>query len=69
MSNLVSKFKHGQIVYLKIDPEQVPRMVTGWMVRPEHILYHLTGTDYETTHYAIEISTEKDELKSLGIDK
>lgn len=65
MSNPVSKYQHGQIVYLKIDPEQLPRMVTGWIVRPQHIVYYLTCGAYETEHFDIEISPEKDELKRL----
>lgn len=56
----------GQIVYLKTDPEQRERIVTGITQRPGTILYHLSVADFESVHYEIEITTEKDILKSLN---
>ena len=61
--------KHGDIVYLKTDPEQMPRMVTGWIVRPTQLIYYLSYDTLESTHYPIEISKEPNELKKLGINK
>ena len=49
----------GQIVFLITDPEQNERIITGWVVRPTHIVYYVSFSTMETTHYDIEIATEK----------
>lgn len=53
------KFKMGQIVFLITDPEQNERIITGWIVRPNQIIYYVTFCTNESTHYEIEIGTEK----------
>ena len=35
-------FGMGQIVYLVTDTDQLPRLVTGYLLRPETILYYLS---------------------------
>lgn len=52
-------FEMGQIVFLVTDTEQVERMVTGYHVRPDQVLYYLSLGPSETLHYKIEITTEK----------
>lgn len=53
-----NKFDFGQIVYLKTDKEQLPRMVVRFTISKESILYILAQGTGETTHYDIEISEE-----------
>lgn len=51
------KFEMGKIVYLHTDPDQLPRMVTGYVVRPYGLLeYKLTSGTEETNHFDLEIS-------------
>jgi hypothetical protein len=59
----------GDIVYLKTDCEQLPRIVTGIFIRPIGIIYYLTYCTNETNHYGIEISVEKNIELMLGITK
>jgi len=53
-----NKFDFGQIVYLKTDKEQLPRMVTRFSISQTAILYVLAQGTIETTHYDVEISEE-----------
>jgi hypothetical protein len=62
------EFQIGDMVYLRTDSEQFPLMVTGIMVRHEHILYGLSQDTRETSHYSIEISRTRNTLMSLGVD-
>lgn len=52
----------GAIVYLKTDFEQRERIVTGFEVRPNGLLYRLSLGWEETPHYDIEISEEKNHV-------
>jgi len=52
-------FAIGQIVFLITDPEQLERIVTGYIVRPSQIVYYLSMETHETTHYEIEIASSK----------
>ena len=55
----------GQIVYLKTDPAQAERIVTGINIRPGNgITYCLAFETLESWHYMIEISPEKDIIKA-----
>lgn len=63
----MNDFDIGDIVYLVTDIDQHPRMVTGIDIRPGTILYWLAFGDTESTHYAIEISAERDESKAMGL--
>lgn len=55
------RFDVEQIVYLKSDPEQCARMVTGVIVRPGgNLIYYLSCGTIESTHYECEISEEAD---------
>jgi hypothetical protein len=52
-------FEIGGFVYLKTDPEQLIRVVTGITIRPGGLLeYKVSNADNETTHYEIELSLE-----------
>lgn len=53
------KFNLGEIVYLKIKPEEAG-MITGLLFRPHSVSYYVTwGNANETTHYDIELTTKK----------
>lgn len=59
-------FDIGDSVYLKIDPKQEERLVTGINIRQNGISYalsHLTGESY---HYDFEISKERDIIKATS---
>jgi len=49
----------GDVVYLKTDPEQNERIVTGIIIRPKTIVYTLSCGTSDSSHYDIEISTHK----------
>ena len=57
---LDNDYNLGEIVYLKTDPSQFGRMVTGIkLCIDESILYELTVGEMVTHHYQAEISKEK----------
>ena len=56
------KFEIGDYVYLKTDIDQYKRLVTGYTVRPNVVIYNLSLGSEETTHYELEISEEVDVL-------
>lgn len=50
----------GDIVYLKVDPDQTPLLVVGINVRPGHLTYVMTSGNNETVvAYDLELSTTK----------
>ena len=55
-----NKYGFGDIVYLKIDKEQLPRMVTRMSLKPTEIQYCLSQGTIETWHMDFELSKEKD---------
>ena len=59
------KYNIGDIVFLKTDSEQLPRIVTGILLRNENYIYYLSNTITETTHYDFEISIEVNELVKM----
>ena len=65
MINIDNKFDIGQIVYLKTDPEQLPRMCTGIKIGRDSILYQLCCGVLDSMHYDIEITLEADILKTV----
>jgi len=56
------KYKIGEIVFLKTDVEQLPRMVTGILLRATNYIYYLSNSTIETTHYEFEITMEINEI-------
>lgn len=61
-----NEFEIGQIVYLKTDIEQLSRIITGINVNGNNnILYRLVAGINETYHYGIEISSEKDIVRTF----
>lgn len=55
------EFLPEEIVYLKTDSDQLPRMVTGYFVRASgNVTYYLACGTEETVHHGFEISSERD---------
>lgn len=61
-----NKFNIGDSVFLKTDQEQKEKLVTCIKITPNGILYILSSGETETVHYDIEITAEKDVLKSTS---
>lgn len=53
------KFKIGASVYLKIDKEQLQRMITGYCIRQSGITYELMQGGFSSWHYDFELATEE----------
>lgn len=52
-------FDLGDIVYLKTDEKQQDRIVTKFSVSPNGVCYMLSCGTSECSHFAVEISKEK----------
>lgn len=58
-----NKFNLGQVVYCKVDPKQLPRIVTAMVIREsysQYMLYELSTESGCRWFGESEISTEKD---------
>jgi hypothetical protein len=66
--NLKLKYKIGQIVYLKTDPDQFGRLVVGYNLRYGHNLLVLAFAEDETAHYEFEVSEQKDILSTFELN-
>lgn len=60
-----TKYNIGNIVFLKTDNEQVPRMITGILTRPYGNLFYLSNSTIETTHFEVEFTSDINELIKL----
>jgi hypothetical protein len=59
-----NEFDIKQVVYLKTDIEQKPRIVTGLLVSETSIVYELSCSDGVCNSFHFEISNVKDILIS-----
>lgn len=59
---LETQYNFGDIVYLKTDSDQKERMITGFKLRPAGTLIIVQCGTYETEHYEIELTSEKNVL-------
>lgn len=59
-----NKFDIGDIVYLKTDKDQSPRMITGFLVGPMALSYRVACGTVDAWQYGIELSKEKDVILS-----
>jgi hypothetical protein len=57
-----NKFNIEQIVFLKTDPEQLPRIVYSIQVLKDGLMYQLACGIQASWHTVFEISAEKDVL-------
>lgn len=55
-----NKFNFGDVVYLKTDNAQQPRIVTGFSVRQTCITYELACGVTTSWHWDFEMTYEKD---------
>lgn len=62
MLNIDNEYTFGDIVYLKTDKEQLPRMVTTIIVTKVDILYEVYSGVNPSKHYGYELSDTIDEL-------
>lgn len=61
MTILNNRFSLGEIVYLKTDQEQSPRIVTAFMYSfGEQLLYRLAQGEFDSLHFEVEITSEKE---------
>lgn len=65
MLNVDNKFDFGQIVYLKTDKEQLPRIVTSMILTKCEIIYEVYAGAVYSKHYDFEISETADILNTL----
>lgn len=61
----MQKYKLGQIVYLITDTEQSERMVIAILIEQGSVTYKLANGAAHYWATEIEISTDRDNLKSL----
>ena len=52
------EFKIGQSVYLKTDPEQQERIITGILLRENSVEYEVSYIESSKLFYALEITKE-----------
>ena len=52
-------FELGDIVYCKIDPDQVPMIITGISVRDNGIIFMASNMVIEDGFYTFELTTER----------
>ena len=57
-----NKFSHGDVVYLKTDRDQLPRIVYCLKVFHNEILYEVTAGTITSAHYEFEMSKEANVL-------
>jgi hypothetical protein len=58
-------FEHGQVVYLKTDKDQSPRIVFALKVYKGEILYEVSCGTQNSSHYDFELSAEINVLMSI----
>lgn len=62
------EFEIEEIVYLKTDLDQLPRIVSGLSIRKSGVIsYELSQGSHTSYHYDFEISKEKNSLKIEAI--
>lgn len=59
-----NKFKLKQVVYLKTDQDQKPRIVTSITIKPNDLLYEVSCGSDASDHFDFEMSAEKDVMIS-----
>lgn len=67
--NIDNKFNNEQIVYLKTDNEQLPRIVRSFQIYKTRIVYQLMSAGNESWHEEFEISTECNKPQINGFQK
>jgi hypothetical protein len=60
------EFELLEIVYLKTDIQQLPRIITAYRVSPNGIMYLLSQGAHSDYFYAGEMTKEKDVILSFS---
>lgn len=55
----IPEYELGDIVYLRTDPDQLPRIILGYRVYDKNISYILTHNNNESYNQPIEFSSHK----------
>ena len=69
MNSHNTKYTHGDVVYLRTDPDQLPRMVTSISIYPSGVTYNLSHCVANSDHYEMEITSEPNQSVKLGISE
>lgn len=56
---ITTDFDLGQVVYIKTDSDQDPCIVTAINIRPGHITYQISRSEWTQNFYEFEISDIK----------
>lgn len=62
MDNSLPYNKLGDLVYLRTDKDQLPRIITAIIIRPTGTCYELSQGTVTSNHYDFEFSTDRDVL-------
>ena len=64
------EYSFGDIVYLKTDPNVLPRIVVEWLLTPGTLVKYgvRVGDDKITYHLGLELTTEMVEVEALFKD-
>lgn len=65
MLNIDNKYTFGDIIYLKTDKEQLPRIVTEIVITKGDLIYGVYAGVVYSKHYDYEISATIDVLQSV----
>lgn len=60
------QFVWGDTVFLKTDPDQLPRMIVGVVVKKSHVMYEVVKGETTSYHYDYEMAREKDVIQSTS---
>lgn len=64
-----TKYKFGDILYIKTDPEQFANTLIAVIQEPGSLVYRLRAYDGEILElYEFEVSDTRDPLKLMGLD-
>lgn len=56
---VTTEFDLGQVVYVKTDAEQDPCIVTAICIRPGHVTYQISRSEWTQGFYDFELSATK----------
>lgn len=64
------EYSFGDIVYLKTDPNGLPRIVVEWLLTPGTLIKYgiRVGDDKITHHLGFELTTDLTEVEALFTD-
>lgn len=69
---MIIKYQIDDVLYLRTDPERIPRLCTGYTVRRADISYELASGTTSSWHYQNEVTNDPDEsifrVKKIGIN-